>query len=1067
MLAASLLLAAKPDAFDPGPSPMLMRQPTVSRTAIVFAFAGDLWTVPRAGGAATRLTSAPGIESNPRYSPDGATVAFTGTYDGNADVFTVPAAGGVPKRLTAHPDADGVVGWTPDGGAVLFASSMLSATDYPRLFTVPTAGGVPKPLPFPSALDGALSPDGTRLAYVPRGRTQQAWKRYRGGQQTPIWIGALKDSKVEPIPQGRANATFPMWAGDELYFLSDPRGPVGLSCYDVRSRRIREVVRGEGFDLKSASMGPGAIVVEKLGSIWLYSLGEKTFKRVDIDLKGDFPEVRPAFKALGRDLQGVSLSPSGARLAVAAHGLVFTVPAAKGDARAVAAGPDAHRRDPAWSPDGKTLAYMTDEGGSQCLELLDLATGASKRVPLGDPPAYYDRPFWSPDSKKIAYTDNRLTLWVLDLATGKSAKVDEGAYRGRSSFSPCWSPDSQWIAYSRDLDSHVDSIFLYGLASGKATRLTDGLAYAYTPVFDRDGRHLYFLASTKAGLAADFQDISAFNAPNVVHRVYAVVLRKDGESPLVPQSDEEGPKRPDPKPTPFRIDLDGIERRIVALPMPEDTYSDLKAGPPGSFFVRSVAPLANALSPSAPGSLQRFTLADRKAAPFAASVAGFDVSADGAKVLLVDPAPRIVPAAAPPAPDAGRVDLAGLTAKIDPRTEWRHMFHEVWRNERMLFHDPNLRGADADALDRRYAPFLDNVMSRADLNYLLADMLGELSVGHMFIGGGDLPAARGVPGGLLGADYAFENGRYRLTRVYDGERWNPTLYAPLAQPGVDARPGEYLLEIDGKPLTDAMDVYEALEGKAGRQVKVKIGPTPDGVGAREAIVLPVASEALLRFRAWGEDNRRTVERMSGGRVGYVHMPDTSAGGWEAFNRYYYAQSDKDGMVIDSRFNHGGSVTNYFIREMEKTVDFRSKTRYGKDWSFPPAGVYGPKAMITNELSGSGGDIFPMIWRIHKVGPLVGKRTWGGVMINYGFPLQDGGRVSVPDDALYDPEKGEYLAEGHGVDPTIDVELDPFLWRQGRDAQLERAVAEVMKGLAKPKKTIKRPKPVDASRVGIG
>ncbi|MGV3616259.1 MAG: S41 family peptidase [Fimbriimonas sp.] len=1063
---AFLVLASPADgAFDPGPSPMLFRSPTLSATHIVFQFAGDLWSVPRGGGRATQITSNPGVESDPWFSPDGKWIAFSGQYDGNVDTFVIPAEGGVPKRLTAHPGADSAVGWTPDGKSVVIRSAMLSDTSYTRLFTVPTTGGVPKPLPFPAAHQGSFSPDGTKLAYVPNQKWQQAWKRYRGGQTTPIWIAQMSDSKWKAIPRENTNDESPMWIGDSIYFLSDKRGPVGLYRYDTGTGKVTEEIKGEGFDIKAANAGPGAIVYERFGSINLFDLATKTSKRVPIEVHGDFPEVRPQFKDLATRISGIAPSPSGQRLAVTARGWAFTVPASKGDARLLSETQGLNRRDPEWSPDGKTIAYLTDEKGTQALVLHDATTGKDRRIELGEAPNFYYRPTWSPDSTKIAYTDVRLNLWVLDVATGVNRKIDTGVFRGGTTIFPNWSPDSKWLTWSRDLDNHLNAIFLHSLDSGKTTQVTDGLAEATDPVFDRDGKHLYFLASTTTGLAADGQDIANHNAPNVTSNVYALVLRKDLPNPLQPESDEEVPKdsakKPEaPKaPEPFRIDLDGLESRIVTLPFPNAIYTGLEAGPAGTLFASTSPPRPNAVDFGGGAStLHKFTLSDRKVVPFAVGVNGYVVTADGNKIMLRRGAGvSLVPTAGPAAAPGGDVDLSGLRVKIDPRAEWRAMYREVWRNQRHMFYDPGFHGADLALLERRYEPFLANVSSRSDLNYLFTDMLGELTVGHMFIGGGDIPGARSVPGGLLGADYAFENGRYRLTRIYDGERWNPGLYAPLAQPGVNAKAGEYLLAIDGKDLTDATDIYEALEAKAGRQVKVKLGPSPDGKDAREVVVLPVASEGALRNRAWSEDNRRKVEKMTNGRVGYVHVPDTSSGGWREFNRYYYAQSAKEGMVVDERFNSGGLITDYLVREMIKGLVFGSRTRYGKDWQIPPSAVYGPKAMIVNEMAGSGGDILPYVFRFHKAGPIIGKRTWGAMISNYGFNLIDGGRVSSPDDAIYDPASGEWVIENEGTAPDIDVELDPYLWRQGRDAQLERAVAEVMKQLsAQPRAPMKRP-----------
>jgi tricorn protease len=1059
--AIALISLSQDPSFDPGPNPYLMRHPTVSADRIVFQFAGDLWWVPREGGAAARLTSAQGIESEPRFSPDGSKIAFTGQYDGNRDVYVMPAKGGVPKRLTAHPSADVVLGWSPDGKAVLFSSSMLSATDYPRMFTVPVGGGFPTALPFPAGVQACFSPDGNQIAYVPNPKWQEAWKRYRGGQATPIWIAQMSDSKWKPIPRKDWNDKSPMWVGDSIYYLSDPDGPVGLYRYDTDSGKTSAVIAGKGFDIKSATAGPGVIAYEKLGGIYLFDLQSKSSKRVPITIAGDFGEVRPQFKDLARNVSAIEISPTGQRLLVAARGIIFTVPAAKGDVRQIVESTGFHRRMPAWSPDGKTIAFITDQIGRQQMSLYDVETGRERLLELGDPPGYYAAPRWSPDSKWIAYRDNKLRLWVFDVSAGKNTIIDTGSYRGQAQPEPQWSSDSKWITWARDLPTHYQAIFVHSLASGKTTQITDGMAEASGPVFDRDGKHLYFIASTDIGQGIDFQDISSLNAPNATSSIYCVVLKKDGPNPLHPESDEEPIKEPAKEPAPKQdppkkpeppvtaIDLENIETRIIALPFPRQVYDSLEAGPAGTIFALSRPPKATAVDGSGPGTLHKFSFADRKVAPFAAGVTRFSICADGSKMALFTAAgPSIVPTAAPPQPGQGLVSLAGLKAKIAPVEEWKHMFEEVWRNQKMLFYAPNLHGIDADAMAARYRPFLANVRSRDDLNYLFTDMLGELCVGHMFIGGGDIPgAAPGVPGGLLGADYTFENGRYRLAKVYTGERWNPGLYGPLAQPGVQAKVGEYVLAIDGKDLTQATDIYEALENKAGKQVRVKLGPNHDGTGSREAIVVPVASEAALRERDWVETNRRIVFEKTNGRGAYVHVPDTGGGGWAAFQRYFYAQSGMDGLIVDDRFNGGGYINDFMVREMNKSLDFFSAPRYGMNWLIPPTGIYGPKVMLINEMAGSGGDIFPYLFRQQKTGTLVGKRTWGAMITNYGFNLADGGRISSPDDAMFNVKTGEWIIENYGTPPDIEVEMDPYLWRQGRDAQLEAAIAQLNRDLA--------------------
>ena len=1091
----------------------LMKNPATNGKVIVFQFAGDLWSVPIQGGDAIRLTNSPGNEGVPLFSPDGKTIAFAGQYDGNTDVFTMPAEGGIPKRLTAHPSPDVPVSWTPDGKDVVFVTQMFSNMPAPRLAMVSVNGGFPKALPLPMGTQGSMSPDESKIAYVAGYKWEPAWKRYRGGQAYAIWIAQMSDSKWTAIPKKNENNDDPMWVGNKVYYRTDKTGVYGIDSYDTNSGKIESVIKPTDWqDVKSASAGPGVIIYEKLGSINLYDISSKESHQVPIHIAGDFPEVRSEFKNVARYLNGAGISPTGQRVVVTARGRVFTAPASKGDVRTLADGDGIDRRDPAWSPDGRTVAYITDEHEKQELALLDLKNNTTSYKALGDPPAFYSAPNWSPDSKKIAYIDNRHEVWVMDVASGTNTKLDEGTYTDPTiSIVPNWSPDSNWLTWSRDLDSHMNAVFLGNVGTGKVTQVTDGMANAKGPVFDREGKYLFFYASTNSGQAVSWLDMTSFNQPNVTSSVYAIVLSKDAPSPLQPESDEEpikeekpaepmiptpgskpatdpakaaqaagnapatatpdqakGPDAAPPKPAGpvTRIDLENIDQRIIALPMPEQNYGSLVTGAGGNLFAFFSPPVATVNDNPGPGTVLKFNFSDRTPTPYAAGVGGIQASADGLK-MLISRGPRLmIQSAVSPAPPTP-VDTSSLIAKVNPKVEWAREYHLACRNERLNLYDPNLQGVNMDAMEKRYEPYLANIMSRADLNYLLEDLTGEISIGHMWVRGGDIPGAtNNVPGGLLGADYAFENGRYRITRVYDGERWNPDLRSPLAQPGINAKAGEYVLAIDGVPLKDSDDIYEALEGKAGDQVKVKLGPNADGSGSREVTVVPVADESGLRFRAWGEDNRRRIAAATNGQVGYVHVPDTAQGGWTEFNRYYYAQIDKKGMVVDERFNTGGLINNFMIEEMLKKPDAAFSPRHGKDWPTPGAALFGPKVMLANQFSGSGGDMFPWLFKHRKVGPVIGKRTWGGLVAAFGFSLPDGGRINSPDCAFYNLD-GTWDVEGYGVDPDTDVEFDPYLWRQGKDSQVEEAIAQIQKAMKNYKyPTFKRPGSPDRTKVDI-
>ncbi len=1063
-LAVSFLLASA--IVTSGQSqPLLLQKPTLSRASIVFAFAGDLWTVSREGGEARRLTTGSGIETDPQFSPDGQWVAFTAEYDGNLDVYVVDAAGGVPRRLTYHSDADYAAGWSTDGKRVLFRSTRLSTNPrYSRLFTLPVEGGLPTELPLPMAEEGCFSPDGSRLAYLPIGREPfpggldffQSWKRYRGGMTTAIWIARLEDSAVERIPRENSNDFNAMWVENKIYFLSDRNGPVTLFAYDTTSRKVTQLLRNDGLDFKSASAGPGAIVYEQFGSLNLYDLKSGAAKKLDIKVAGDLASVRPRYEKVASRVAKGALSATGARAVFEARGEVLTVPAEKGNPRNITSTPGIAERDPAWSPDGRWIAYFSDESGEYALHLRDqTGMGEVKKISLGNPPSFFYTPVWSPDSKKIVYTDKRLNLWYIDLDKGAPTKIDTNIYENPYRvFDPVWSPDNRWITYTRQLRNRLCAVFIYSLETAKSVQITDGLSDARFASFDKSGKYIYFTASTDVGPTTGWLDMSSF--PHQVTRsVYAVVLRKDLASPLAPESDEEKSQEEKKPETPTAekkdqtgIDFDNISQRIIALPIPPKNYVGLVAGKAGVIYLLEFPPGAGGQGPPAV-TLHKFDLGPRKFETVTGGITGFDISANGEKMLYAQGGRWfIVSTAAPVQPGAGAIKVEEMEIHIDPRAEWRQMYAEAWRIQRDFLYDPGHHGLDLKAAEARYRPFLDSVAHRADLNYLFVEMLGNVVMGHLFVGGGDVTRSKPVRGGLLGADFEIANGRYRFARIYNGENWNPQLRAPLTQPGVNVAAGEYLIAVKGRELRSTDNVYAFFEGTADKDVVIRVGPNADGIASREVTVVPIDSEAGLRNLAWIEGNRRRVDQLSGGRLAYVYLPDTGGAGFTNFNRYYFAQIDKEGAVIDERFNGGGSAADYIIDYMRRPLRNYWATREGEDFTTPIGSIYGPKAMVINEYAGSGGDLMPWLFRQAGIGPLVGKRTWGGLVGIYDYPpLIDGGMVTAPRVAFYSPQ-GEWEVENHGVAPDVEVEMDPALWRQGRDPQLEKAVEVVLDALKK-------------------
>ena len=1058
--------------------PLLLQHPSISATKIVFAFAGDLWITGREGGTASRLTTGIGIENDPVFSPDGALVAFSGQYEGNTDVYTIPASGGVPRRLTHHPDDDIVLGWTRDGKRILFLSSRNTFSPVPRLYTVPVSGGFPEEIPVPTAYQGSYSPDGKRLAYVPIFQWQKAWKRYQGGQTYPIWILNLSDLKVEKVPRENSNDSNPMWIGDKVYFLSDRKGPVSLFVYDTTTKAVKEVLENDGFDFKSASAGPDGIIIEQLGRLLFFDTSTGKSRPIEVSLDGDFAEVRPHFVKVGNRISSASISPNGARAAFEARGEILTVPAEKGDVRNLTRTTGAMERDPAWSPDGKSIAYFSDESGNYALHIIDQAgKGPAKKIGLGDPPSFFYRPVWSPDGKKIAYNDKRLNLWYVDIDKGIPVKADTTYYYNPAfSFDFSWSPDSGWLAYAKQLPSHMSAVFAYSLETGKANQVTDGLSDAKFPAFDKSGKYLFFTASTDVGLTPGWLNMSSMDRP-VTRSVYVVVLRKDLPSPLAPESDEEKPKEPEKaevkdakkgpetkaaaKPADEKdkakavektvIDFEGISQRILALPIPARNYLALSTGKEGILFLLEGPAVlgSRASSPGGGQTLQKFDLAARKLDKFLDNINGYVVSSTGEKILTNQGESWAIAATTGPVePGKGILRTAEMDVFVDPPVEWRQMFHEALRLERDFFYDAGHHGLDLAALEKRYAPFLDSLVCRQDLNYLFEDMLGEITCGHVFVGGGDQPEVPPVRVGLLGADYTIENGRYRFARIYNGENWNPSLRAPLTQPGVNVAAGEYLLAANGRDIPATEEVYKFFIATAGKQVTLKVGTNPDGKGAREVTVIPVANEYPLRNLAWIEDNRRKVDALSGGRLAYVWLPDTGEGGFSNFNRYYFAQVGKEGAVVDERFNQGGLIADYIIDYMRRPLMGYFASRNGADYITPVGSIYGPKVMLINEYAGSGGDMMPWLFKAAGVGPLVGTRTWGGLVGMAGAaPLMDGGFTGAPQSGFWNPN-GTWDVENHGVDPDVTVEMDPAAVKAGHDPQLEKAVQVALDLLAK-------------------
>jgi tricorn protease len=1070
--------------------PILFQHPTVNANRIVFSYAGSLWLVNRKGGTAERLTSGERNDSGPIFSPDGKMLAFTGSDRGNLDVYVMPAEGGMARRLTWHPGMDIAVGWTKDGKHVLFRSMRYSVDMYFRLFTIPITGGFPSPLPLPYASQGSYSPHGQRLAYVPFRNHPwfETWKHYRGGMEPRIRVAQLSDSSVYTLPRGGGNNEDPMWVGNSIYFLSDRTGGhFRLYRYQLSSKKVQAVSPADGDDILSASAGAldtshPAVAYAEMGKLFLLDVKSGKVREVHVVIHADFPDARPHWDNVSRELRNADISPHGVRAVFQAHGDIITVPTKHGDAQDITSTTGTFERYPAWSPNGKWIAYFSDASGEYQLYISPQnGIGKIKKISLGPHPTYFYNPTWSPDSKYIAFHDIAQHLWIVDVKTGKLTLVATRYYdESGEPFFAGWSPDSQWLAYATVLPNDLHAVFVYSLASGKSTQVTDGMSDAEIPRFDPSGKYLYFLASTNPDTSGEVGELSAIDHPTV-YSPYVAVLRKDLPSPLAPRPGEEkttpekkeakpkqkagkgeaakakeskSPKSKTPKVT---IDFQGLRQRILALPMPPRAYEDLEVKQPGVLWF-AAGPVVQESRPDHPAlSLYRFSLKDRKAKLVLPVVQGFALSADG-KHLLIKMGTHwsIVPAAAKIAPGGGMLHTSDLQVYVDPPRQWRQMYHEVWRIERDFFYSPQMNGLNLTAAENHYARFVPGVETRSDLNYVLHDMLGNFTVSHMFLGGSRFAGPKPIPVGLLGADYTIDHNRYRFSHIYSGENWNPGLHAPLTQPGVDVKVGDYLLAVNGRQLHGADNIYSFFQNTAGKQVVLSVGPNPDGTGARQVTVVPVKSEGALRKRAWIHHNRMLVDKLSHGKLAYVYLPDTANGGWTYFNRYFFSQIGKKGVIVDERFNHGGLLANYVINELQQPLLSFWSARRGH-LAVTPAAIFGPKVMIANHFAGSGGDYLPYTFKQEHVGTLVGTRTWGGLVGIGRYPvLMDGSMVTAPQGAIYFPN-GKWDVENHGVTPDVQVRLDPKLWREGKDPQLDTAISIAMRQLkAHPWHMVPRP-----------
>jgi tricorn protease len=1110
LILLSAILLAAPARTQQMPEGRLLRFPDISRNQIVFSYGGDLWLASTTGGVARRITTSPGLELFPKFSPDGKWIAFTAQYDGNFNVYVMSSSGGQPRQLTWWPDIGAipermgpnnqVISWTPDSKSIVFLSRHDTFnTWFGRLWKVSVDGGLPERLPLFRGGLTAYSPDGTKIAYNPIFRNFRTWKRYRGGMMQEILIYDMANNTFQPVPHADGTDTYPMWHGNTIFFGSD-RGPnkrMNLYSYDIGSRQVRQLTHFTDFDVEWPSLGPDAIVFQNGGWLYTYDLKSGKTTKLTIDLPGDRDLARSEWKNVAPWIESFDISPDGKRGVFEARGDVFTVPAEHGSIRNLTHTSGIWERYPTWSPDGKWVAYLSDRSGEYELYITPQnGMGQETRITT-DGSMFRYPPVWSPDSSKLLFADKDLRLWYVDIHQKKPVEIDQARYGEIRDYA--WSPDSQWVAYSKQASNQYGVIELYSLASGKVTPVTTDFTNSWQPVFDPEGKYLYFLSNRDYNEVVGAYDADFAN-PKAT-RVYVTTLRADEPSPFAPQSDEVSVKTAEPKEgqgakpaakekateaKPVHIDLDGIGQRIVALPMPVSNVDTLAAAK--GLVLYSTVPVMG-LSGPLPGETPRilvFDMAKRKSSVLLAGSSRFAVSFDGKKLLYAAPAEGggeeggpaagvfgILDTAPPSAPHKvgdGQLDLSGMTADIHPREEWREIYFEAWRQERDFFYSKAMNGVDWAKVRDKYAQLLPYVADRYDLTYLIGEMIGELSNSHTYTGGGDYPNLHPVNVGMLGADYEVDpkTGLYRFKKIYPGQNWSSSLRSPLTEPGAGVKPGDYLLAINGRSLRAPVTPFERMVNTVDQNVTLTVNSRPTAEGAREVVVRPIGSELGLRELDWISTNREKVDKATGGKVGYVYLPDMSGHGLDEFVRQFFPQIRKEGIIFDVRYNGGGFVDQMILDRLRRILAGMSSARNWESGTVPDIVFHGAMACLTNHYAASDGDFFTYFFKFYKLGPVIGTRTWGGVRgIRGDMPLMDGGYVTRPEFALYGLDS-QWLIENHGVEPDIVVRNTPDLVREGHDPQLEKAIAVVMQEIREhPKKLPPRPPDLPAYPKGPG
>lgn len=1052
----------------------LFRHADVSQSHIAFVYGGDIWIVPKAGGLAAKLSSPAGEESAPKFSPDGKQIAFSGNYDGNTDVYVVPAMGGVPKRLTYHGMPDGVLDWSPDGQKILFVSSRESGRQrFSQFFTVPVNGGIAEKLPLAYGSFASYAPGGQKIAFTYTSRISRSWKRYRGGATADIWTFDLNDKKAELIVKNEANDELPMWSGNKIYFLSD-RGRnkrYNIWSYDTKTKETQQLTKFKDYDVHFPSVGPADLVFEAGGKLYLMNLSNHKYKEVKIDVVSDLASLAPRTENVANLMSGGWISPDGNRVVVQARGELFSIPAKDGYVKNLTNSSGVAERSPAWSPDGRYLAYWSDRSGEYELTLMDRKEKDREEKLSSYGPGFRYQLYWSPDSKKLVWTEGNMKIRMYDRDSKTTKTIDtaldffEGPARN---FKVTWSSDSKWVAYSRTSDTGNNAIYAYDVPAGRLHQLTSGFYADQNPTFDPDGKYLYF--STNRNFSPMYGDFdNSWTYPNATQLAVAT-LRKDVPNPLAPKNDEvtikeeekeeekadkkeeaedkdeadEEEKAEKEEESQLEIDVEGFEERIVILPPQAGNYGSLHAVKGKLLYVQAPPSGSQGVQPV----IKYFDLKSREEKKVIEGAYNFQVAANGKKMLVIQRGKLGIISVAAGQKIEKPLRTSEMEMTVHPREEWQQIFNDAWRFERDLFYDTNMHGVDWDAMRELYGSLVKDATTREDVNFILGELIGELNASHTYRGGGDTERGKRKDVGYLGINWGVKNGKFQIAEIIKGAPWDAEVRSPLAMPGVDVKEGDYILSVNGRTLDTSKEPYAAFEGLAGKTVALEINSHESADSARTVVVDLLRSETRLRHLAWIEGNRKRVEEATNGQVGYVYVRSTGVDGQNELVRQFMAQYRKPGLIIDERFNSGGQIPDRFIELLNRPALAFWAVRDGQNWQWPPVAHFGPKVMLINGWSGSGGDAFPDYFRKAGLGPIIGSRTWGGLIGISGSPaLIDGGGVTVPTFRMYDPD-GKWFKEGYGVAPDISVPEDPTTLAAGVDTQLERAIQEVMDSLKK-------------------